>query len=118
MFKSEQNGVSGNLFMILQDYTGLDEQKEMVVLNGQVIIGQLYSRSPLCSILGPMYFFICINDLLTGWKPPNPNPHPPPSLCLIRGKIRFPKIKKKEKKEGGGKGGFSTMRGSLIFLLS
>ena len=106
--------------MILQDYTGLDEQKEMVVLNGQVIIGQLYSRSPLCSILGPMYFFICINDLLTGWKPPNPPspPPPPPPLCLIRGKIRFPKIKKKEKKEGGGKGGFSTMRGSLIFLLS
>ena len=34
VFKTEQNGSSGNLRIILQGY--LDEQKERVVLNGQI----------------------------------------------------------------------------------
>ena len=33
VFKLEQNSISDNLYMILQDH--LDEQKERVVLNGQ-----------------------------------------------------------------------------------
>lgn len=34
MFKLEQNGIPGNLRMILQVY--LDERKKRIVLNGQV----------------------------------------------------------------------------------
>ena len=51
--------------------------------------GQCYRRSFLGSILGPMYFFICVSDLsgLHNWSSP-----------LFKERIRFPKIKK------GGRG--------------
>ena len=39
MFKLKQNDISGNLWMILQDY--LDEQKDRVELNRQIFHGRM-----------------------------------------------------------------------------
>ena len=73
MFKLEQNGISGNFRLILQD--NLDERKERVVLKGQA-----FSWANVTV----QFLFICVNDLLKGlhkWNPPTP---PPPSTRTHR----------------------------------
>ena len=117
MFKLEQNGIFGNLRIILQDHTGLDKRKGRVVLNGQVFHGAVLQQEFPRFNLDPMYFFICVNDLLEGlhsW-----------SFPLFKGRMRFPKIKKKGGegaeifyKNGGWQGGIQYNGGCLIFLLS
>ena len=82
MFKLEQNGISGNFRLILQD--NLDERKERVVLKGQA-----FSWANVTV----QFLFICVNDLLKGlhkWNPLHPPlyPHPP----YLRGELGFQKL--------------------------
>ena len=56
IYKLEQNGISGNLLLLLTDF--LKNRKQRVVLNGQVSSwADILAGVPQGSILGPLFFF-------------------------------------------------------------
>ena len=67
IYKLTQNGISGNLLNLLEDF--LKERKQRVLLNGQVSTWKnINAGVPQGSILGSWLFLIYINDLTEGLK--------------------------------------------------
>ena len=67
LFKLKQNGVSGNLFQLIASF--LNGKFQRVLLNGQTSDWEtIQAGVPQGSILGPLFFFIYINDLTNNLK--------------------------------------------------
>ena len=67
IFKLHQNGINRDIINILQDF--LRNRKQRVVLNGQCSSWADVNAGVLqVSVLGPLLFLICNNDLSGGLK--------------------------------------------------
>ena len=67
IFKLKQNGISGGLLILLENY--LSNRKQGVLINGSASEwGEIESGVPQGSVLGPLIFLIYINDLENGIK--------------------------------------------------
>ena len=68
IFKLEQNGISGNLLKLIQNY--LSNRKQRVVLNGSCSdYSNIESSVREGSVLGPLLFLVYSNDLERDIKP-------------------------------------------------
>ena len=67
LFKLKQNGIEGNLLVLLKNY--LNNRKQRVVINGaELEWGEIEACVPQGSVLGPLLFLIYINDPENGMK--------------------------------------------------
>ena len=67
IYKLKRCGVSGQLLCLIQDF--LRNRKQRTVLNGQCSNwGDISAGVPQGSILGPLFFLVCINDLTADLK--------------------------------------------------
>ena len=65
LYKLKCNGVCGSLFKLIKSF--LSERDQRVLLNGQTSLwNKVRAGIPQGSILGPIFFFIYINDLPDG----------------------------------------------------
>ena len=67
LFKLKCNGINGNLFTLIESY--LADRKQRVLLNGKCS-----EWAPICagasqgSVLGPLFFLVCVNGLIANLK--------------------------------------------------
>ena len=67
VYKLRRCGVSGKLLLLMQSF--LSNRKQRTVLNGKTSgWGTIEAGVPQGSILGPLFFLICINDVTDGLK--------------------------------------------------
>ena len=67
IYKLKRCGVSGQLLLLIQSF--IKDRKQRTVLNGQNSTwGDISAGVPQGSILGPLFFLVCMNDLAVGLK--------------------------------------------------